>query len=452
MNLGLALIKPAESDLGVAMRLWLVNRATWKLTPLGWNQRVAAGIASNPDLKKLPLTDNAKGLRAVRQLQALLCEQDSTTDLRLAGRHYFRRNCPECARAGYHCVYFDYPWLQRCPVHKKALVRHCPDCGKLWPSAIDVHSRQCDCCGIRKPIEKLMEHGSFEIAKFTSIITPLISFFTTQIKSLQIKRSFNFHIETESHDRFARTLSFPSVLAKHAGLSKSTKQPLVNLGLDLQPCYIKRVALEEITLPTLICHGDEERKIVNKCRARISRLVNRALKRIAGHNLGTCDRNVIHRHFNCVYCESWRQWNQGFERNVEIDTNQSMFTYHPPFARRVSVRDPGLVISLFDYESSTYYRVPVRIQRLIYQIELWLCFRKMIAQIEFYLRRPFDPKQSYASYSGPDRDYLSHEQHHFGYFYFVKQSDHTHLIFPKAYADDDLNNSERLLSLFREPA
>lgn len=72
-------------------------------------------------------------------------------------------------------------------------------------------------------------------------------------------------------------------------------------------------------------------------------------------------------------------------------------------------------------------------------------------QIEFYLSRPFDPRQSYTSYTESDRDYLSHEQHHFGYFYFVKENEEFTLIFPRAYVDHALNDHESLLSLFREP-
>lgn len=452
MNLGLTLIKPAESDLGIAMRLWLANRATWSLSPSGWEQRVAAGIASNPELNRLSLPQHLRGLRAVRYLQAHLQGDEVCAHIGLGGLSHSHRNCPDCARVGYHCVYFDYPWLQHCPIHKEALVEKCPDCGSTWPSAIDVHARRCDCCGIRKPIEKLIENGGFDIDKFSLKVAPLAAFFSSKIECLHVKRSFNMYVQVEQYNQFARMLTFPSVLASHIDINESKLRSLNDLGLDLQACHTKLVNAKAITNPLLMsCLSHTELGMIHRCRNRIFRLVNKALKHYSDHVLGTCPRNETHRHFNCVYCESWRQWNKGFERQVETNTSQSMLTYHPPFARRVSVRDPGLVTSLYDYNSSTEYQVPERTQRLIYQIELWLCFRKMMSQVAFYLSRPFDLRQSYASYRASDRAYLSHEHHHFAYFYFVKQAGRINLIFPKSYVDANLNDNEQLLSLFREP-
>lgn len=451
MNLGLTLIKPAESDLGIAMRLWLANRATWTLSPSGWRQRVAAGIASNPELKRLTLPQNVRGLNAVRYLEAHLQGRNTKMYLGLAGHSFSHRNCPECAWVGYHCIYFDYPWLARCPIHNKALVSNCPDCGSPWPSANDVHTRKCDCCGIRKPIEKIIENGGFDTDNFRLKITRLVAFFSSTIECLQSRRSFNLYVQAEHNDQFARTLVFPSVLASQLSLSESELQYLKDLGLAPQDCHKKSVDAKAKTRPLLTCLDLKESSAIHRCRNRIFRLVNRALKHHSGHRLGACQRNEIHRHFECVYCESWRQWNKGFERHIENNTSQYMFTYHLPFARRVNVRDPGLVTSLYDYGSSTEYQVPERTQRLIYQVELWLCFRKMMSQVEFYLSHPFDLKQSYASYRESDRAYLSHEHHHFGYFYFVKQADHINLVFPKSYVDANLNNNEELLSLFREP-
>ena len=75
MNLGLAMIKPAESDLGVAMRLWLANQASWKLRPIGWDERVATAIACNSAFRNIKLPAGSKGLSAARHLQSQLLNQ-----------------------------------------------------------------------------------------------------------------------------------------------------------------------------------------------------------------------------------------------------------------------------------------------------------------------------------------------------------------------------------------
>lgn len=57
------------------------------------------------------------------------------------------RQCPDCASGVYHNDLYRYPWLSRCPLHRKKLVTKCPECKLPWPSADRIHQRQCRLCG-----------------------------------------------------------------------------------------------------------------------------------------------------------------------------------------------------------------------------------------------------------------------------------------------------------------
>lgn len=41
------------------------------------------------------------------------------------------RQCPECARYGYHCTLFQLPSITHCPWHRVPLASHCLQCGQL---------------------------------------------------------------------------------------------------------------------------------------------------------------------------------------------------------------------------------------------------------------------------------------------------------------------------------
>lgn len=41
------------------------------------------------------------------------------------------RECPTCARSGYHSLLFQMPGIERCPWHRQALIEACPACE--WP-------------------------------------------------------------------------------------------------------------------------------------------------------------------------------------------------------------------------------------------------------------------------------------------------------------------------------
>ena len=452
MNLGLALAKPAESDLGLAMRLWMVNRGAWKLVPQNWEERVSSLIAKDPKFKSFAIPRGKKGLNRIRELQAQLLSTNSapvSLQMKRVCRTTGHRNCHKCATMGYHCAYFDYPWLECCPVHELPLLTCCPDCSLPWPMAMEVFRRDCSTCGIREPIEFYLKHGAFDVEPFTQQITPLQSLFSTPINLVHVDRRYLFGQRTDRNDRFAQTLSFPSVLATYKGAGNEQSR-LSRLGLSIHDCYQRHIDVVELGDRPSYVIEETHVGLMTRCRLRVLRLGIRVLRAQAGHALGSCATDSLHRHYQCVYCESWRQWTRGFEPMVEEHPQQAMLTYHPPYTRRVSVPDPGLVTELYDHESGKRYQLPRRIQGLIYQLELWLCFRKLVAQIQYYLDQTVDVKLSVASRSEPERVFMSHHHHHFAYFYFVRSDNRFSLIFPKAYACTDLLSEEPQWSLFRE--
>jgi len=46
------------------------------------------------------------------------------------------RICPCCARLGYHTLLFQLPWIERCPWHGEALIRHCTRCDRTLSAAM----------------------------------------------------------------------------------------------------------------------------------------------------------------------------------------------------------------------------------------------------------------------------------------------------------------------------
>lgn len=65
------------------------------------------------------------------------------------------RNCPDCARSGFHSQFTYYSWFRRCPVHHQAITMQCPQCREAWPRPSQLKSRHCPCCGASIPWRQL---------------------------------------------------------------------------------------------------------------------------------------------------------------------------------------------------------------------------------------------------------------------------------------------------------
>ena len=150
INTGLLLRLPFESDYSAYRRFLIANHTQ---SP----QSVRAGLA-----EKLP-TDY--GTRCslpdlAQQWEQKYCNQYQIPyepPVSTSKQRAHLRNCPTCARLGYHSFLFQYPWCRYCPIHQKPLVHTCPICKKLWPiiSELQTTRAKCSMCGIHYDIKKL---------------------------------------------------------------------------------------------------------------------------------------------------------------------------------------------------------------------------------------------------------------------------------------------------------
>lgn len=83
------------------------------------------------------------------------------------------RNCPECARIGYHSYLYEYPWFMVCPIHNQALISRCPDCNQPWPVPSQLIYRSCRRCGVHWGLDYLAEAVTADTSAGFEVFTPL---------------------------------------------------------------------------------------------------------------------------------------------------------------------------------------------------------------------------------------------------------------------------------------
>jgi len=98
------------------------------------------------------------------------------------------------------------------------------------------------------------------------------------------------------------------------------------------------------------------------------------------------------------------------------------------------VTDPGLVVSLHDLETDSFFEVPQDMQAVIYSIELWQCVVRMFSQIEFFVNTGPVVGSNPARLSELQKNYLDHRKHHFTPFYFVKNEERCQVHIPSTFA------------------
>jgi len=61
------------------------------------------------------------------------------------------RHCPDCLLVGFHAAWFQWPFIEYCPIHKRRLVSGCPRCGIAIAFLLDRSIAQfplsCERCG-----------------------------------------------------------------------------------------------------------------------------------------------------------------------------------------------------------------------------------------------------------------------------------------------------------------
>lgn len=156
INTGLLLRLPLESEYSALRRFIIANRSR-----------------SLQDLRGELVTripDEHKGakLALVQRAQAWEKEYCDAYGIDYVAPHPLTgnselRNCPDCARIGYHSVLYQYPWVRRCPLHDRELVTSCPVCHQSWPVLSHLLASDCPCCSARGV--RLVTRGKSDLAQ-----------------------------------------------------------------------------------------------------------------------------------------------------------------------------------------------------------------------------------------------------------------------------------------------
>jgi len=452
INHGLALFKPGESDLGTAMRLWIVNQHSWKHECIAIDDRINdAQLVQDPIYSPL-CTNGPNNLATLKRAHAkvLGCDPSlqiskwpSTSNVR---NFVFRKQCASCAKLGHHSILFDLPWIKKCPIHEEPLSKHCPKCNRYWPSISQLSTRSCDLCGARTSLDQLLIEDAFDAQPYAKKTPELISFFHVDAHLYQPCRKYFVDFPAAREDTLSLVNALPSLLS-YCSNDHSLFGRLEKLGVQLSRCTAKSFELVSINKdkPLKI-----DTKLMEHCRHRIFKLARRQLVREARHQIGACEIDTLYGHFKCLYCETIKQLDEGFRKSLTTREDRIVLHYAPPYTRAISVTDPGIVTSLHDLETESFFEVPQDIQSVIYSIELWQCVVRMFSQIEFFLNTGPIVGSNPARLSELQKNYLEHRKHHFTPFYFVKNEKRCRVHFPNAFAMRELSSAFHEVEPFTE--
>ena len=137
INVGHRYAKPFESFYSITRRC------------LSANPGIPFSVIENELRSRFPKTfnfyDRINKLQLVPKENIRLIEFRSP---RSVVYYSYKRQCPCCAKQGYHSDVFGIPALKKCPIHNEDLVKICPSCNSPWPSNNEIPTRKCKVCGI----------------------------------------------------------------------------------------------------------------------------------------------------------------------------------------------------------------------------------------------------------------------------------------------------------------
>lgn len=452
INHGLALFKPGESDLGTAMRLWIVNRHCWKHSSSSINDRIAVKNATQDPLFSNLYSSSSEGIQSLKCSHAKILGYDSPLETSswpmfpAVKNSISHKQCFSCAKLGHHSVLFDLPWIKKCPIHDEPLSKQCPVCNRNWPTISNLSIRSCEVCGARLSLEKLISEDAFNSELFAEKIPCLVNFFSMDISLYQAQRKYFLDFPAIRNDAQSLLNAIPSLITSFSNDSSMTEW-LETLGVIITKCHMKRFELTPIINQDAVKPDIE---LMERCRSRILNLANKTLAKQAKHKLGTCQKDELYGHFNCSYCETWKQLNDGFRKSLVFREDRIMMRYIPPYTREINVTDPGLIMSLYDLETDRYFEIPRNIQALIYCIEIWQCITRMFSQVGFFLNTPPTLESQKTNISEGYESYLDHRKHHFTPFYFVKKEIDCLLFFPNVFKARKLDQAFTQIKPFTE--
>lgn len=300
------------------------------------------------------------------------------------------RNCPACAQVGYHSTIFQWNWLTHCPVHRLPLSERCPTCRQHWPSLMQITQRHCSNCGWKTQCKPALIAES-PMDDFTIL---------SAVYDTQLSIPKNYQTCLQSLFTFPHTLYMHDVppvnhplFASHAcAIRPQHRLPLIKSGMTLQGMFMRRFSSKPLDHK---CLTNPER--LHQLDAMIREKVSARIRRcIAEHchqpmQIPTqidIDYEGIDKNTNC-YLYAYLYWSI-------LVNNKYVGKYQQPKSRYfeldANARYPLIPLPMHYIEVMTNARdtfsssevisqkrpIPLSIRNLIYELDLWLCFKSIL--------------------------------------------------------------------------
>jgi len=456
VNLGLILRKPGESDLALASRLWIANRYSWHLDNAHISDRIEEEIQSQPFLAAIDC--ELTGLERIRFIEASHLSNIPRTILPSYLKvNKKRRNCPSCAQSGYHSRYYDFPWLNECPIHHQALVDHCPRCLAPWPRSQDVHLRSCKLCGIRekstlsKPNlsrnNKMFDNSLYEPIRELDI------FFSETVNFARPNWQHHFHLFAGRSSEYARTMLYPSVLAAHHYEDFEEWRNLLPIYQALHSCSkvsFKRDTKRRKSWSSYI--GDSTRTQLSSIRKDVLLRAEKCLTELADHSLDSCKgSDEVGMHEYCYYRELLTHLKSAFYHHA--DSRGNFANYSIKGLGKYRYGDPGLLSYLEDRSDSSdpkdqrFLAIPRSTQFLVYELDIISCVKQLAFQVLLSRGREDKKFKEMESY-GP-QEVLEHSYGYSNHYFFEASGHDITLYYPEEYHHFSFDDLNRWLSMTR---
>lgn len=456
MNLGLILRKPGESDLALASRLWIANRYSWHLDNAHISDRIEEEIQSQPFLAAIDC--DFTGLERIRFIEASHLPNIPRPNLpSYLKSNKKRRNCPSCAQSGYHSRYYDFPWVNECPIHCQPLVDHCPKCLAPWPKSQDIHLRQCKLCGIReksilsKPnlsrLKKMFDNSIYEPIRELDI------FFNLSLVFARPNWRQHFHLFTGRSSKYTKTMLYPSVLAAHYYEDFEEWRNSLPISQALHSCSkvsFKRDTKRRKSWSSYI--GDSTRTQLSSIRKDVLLRAEKCLTELAGHSLSSCkgsDEASMHEH--CYYCELLTHLKSAFYHHA--DSRGNFADYSLEGLGKFRYGDPGLLSYLEERRDSSdpkdqcLLAIPRSIQFQVYELDIISSVKQLAFQV--LLSRHHDDRNVIEIESYGPQEIIENSYGYSNHYFFEASGDDITLYYPDEYHHFSFDNLDHWLSMTR---
>ena len=419
MNLGLALTKPGESDLGIAGRLWMANQHSWHLDSTSLNSRIASTFFTASCYE--PSDTSVTGVASLRRWEHIRFPDRPLAQLPSYINYIPKtRHCVSCALEGYHSLYFDTLWFNECPVHGEELVQICPGCSKSWPKSDTIHKRLCDVCGIRKKSNAAKNFEMFTTQDYLPI-EELDLFFSNSINEATYCRKTDLMGRSVDLDSYTRTLNYPSLVAAHFYTEYQEWLETLPFSKHLKPLAKKKIRID--TQQRASWSGE---------------ISNVMLRKMTSIRQDILDSIFNHEHLEDIAKEARIECREDDAQIfsaicVEYFSRIIDRARRPLYFSWVDHKDyfaPKLITNIYDTKQDRRLNVPQNIQLFLYRLDLQFEVKRVqAAALNSCIDNSYEPSRE-----SPCR-FLTwrKRQANFNAYSFVIEPDGIHLYYPEEY-------------------